>query len=310
MIAITLVNAIDTVSPQVWFVNVAIDYKGTIYRTRRYVYSQPWKAPYLYLLARSGGSVKDQIIRQNQRPNVRQNTLKEEISVGGKEYRDRLQYFPGDSPAHAMEAGQTIVDSKADRLNIVWSPCYSTYSSLRSSSSSFMFNDHSWSMTIIGCLSSDQHILTTSRPYTFKILSQLSLGTVTARVPLPLDMTSWRNQETWYFYTVHGVERVVKFNKEPMDTESIISDDEVQFLLRVIIHPFLLSIPFRVHMHKLVSLNKMGQVLTEQSFKITFNLFKVIWYHSRIYPTQVSFLNHSRLRKYESQLYDQYWGCW
>ena len=86
-----------------------------------------------------------------------------------------------------MEAGQTIVDSKADRLNIVWSPCYSTYSSLRSSSSSFMFNDHSWSMTIIGCLSSDQHFLTTSRPYTFKHLSQLSLGTVTARDPLLLE---------------------------------------------------------------------------------------------------------------------------
>ena len=117
------------------------------------------------------------------------------------------------------------------------------------------------------------------------------------------------NQEKFYFNTVHGVERAVKVIEEPMDTEYIISDDEVQFLLRVIIHPFLLSIPFRVHTHKLVSLNKMGQVLTEQSFKITFNLFKVIWYHSRIYPTQVSFLNHSRLRKYESQLYDQYWGC-
>ena len=44
-------------------------------------------------------------------------------------------------------------------------------------------------------------------------------------------MTSLRNQEKLYFYTVHGVERAVKVNEEPMDTESIISDDEVQYVL-------------------------------------------------------------------------------
>ena len=84
------------------------------------------EAPYLYLLARSWSSVKDQIMYVKTRLEDLEQ-LREEISVGGKEYRERLQYFPGDSPARAMEAGQTIVDSKADRLNIVWSPCYSTY---------------------------------------------------------------------------------------------------------------------------------------------------------------------------------------
>ena len=103
-------------------------------------------------------------------------------------------------------------------------------------------------------------LLTTSRPYTFKILWQLSLETVTARVPLPIEHDIMGNQDKFYFNTVHGAERAVKVIEEPMDTEFIISDDEVQFLLRVIIHPFLLSIPFRVHTHKLVSLNKMGQV--------------------------------------------------
>ena len=84
------------------------------------------EAPYLCLPARSGGSVKDQIMYVKTRLEDLEQ-LKEEISVGGKEYRDRLQYFPGDSPARAMEAGQTLVDSKADRRNIVRSPCYSRY---------------------------------------------------------------------------------------------------------------------------------------------------------------------------------------
>ena len=36
---------------------------------------------------------------------------------------------------------------------------------------------------------------------------------------------------TVYKATVYGKERAVKVIKEPMDTESIISDDEVQFML-------------------------------------------------------------------------------
>ena len=76
------------------------------------------EAPYLYLLASSGGSVKDQIMYVKTRLEDLEQ-LREKISEGGKEYRDRLRYFPGDSPARAMEAGRTLVDSKADRRNTV-----------------------------------------------------------------------------------------------------------------------------------------------------------------------------------------------
>ena len=44
-------------------------------------------------------------------------------------------------------------------------------------------------------------------------------------------MAPWRTQEKLHFYTVHGVERAIKVIKESMDTEPIISDDEVQFVL-------------------------------------------------------------------------------
>ena len=118
MIAVTSVNAIETVSPQVWFVNVAIDYNGTIYLQDKEICVQSTvEAPYLYLLASSGGFVKDQIMYVKTRLEDLEQ-LREEISVGGKEYRDR-RYFPGDSPAGAIKSGQRLVNSKAFSWNIV-----------------------------------------------------------------------------------------------------------------------------------------------------------------------------------------------
>ena len=62
-------------------------------------------------------------------------------------------------------------------------------------------------MTIVDCIPSGQHFF-----------------------PSPLERDTMEKSKK-YFYTIHGVERAVKVIKEPMDTESIISDHEFQYVL-------------------------------------------------------------------------------
>lgn len=62
------------------------------------------EAPYLYLLARSGSSTKDQIMYVRTRLEDIKG-LEQPISFQGKDYTDRMRFFSGDSPARALEAG-------------------------------------------------------------------------------------------------------------------------------------------------------------------------------------------------------------
>lgn len=64
------------------------------------------ETPYIYLLARSGAAVKDQILYVP----TRLEDLKEmDVSVSlqdGTEYTDTMRFFSGDTPARQLEAGQ------------------------------------------------------------------------------------------------------------------------------------------------------------------------------------------------------------
>lgn len=63
------------------------------------------EAPYVYLLARSGSAVKDQLLYVPTRlEDVVE--LDTHLSVQGLEYKDHLRFFSGDTPARQMEAGQ------------------------------------------------------------------------------------------------------------------------------------------------------------------------------------------------------------
>ena len=62
--------------------------------------------PYVYIMAQSGSSVKDQLLyvptRLEDIEELSQ-TLRDE---NGTEYKDILQYFSGDTPARSLECGQ------------------------------------------------------------------------------------------------------------------------------------------------------------------------------------------------------------
>ena len=62
------------------------------------------EAPYLYLLARSASSVKDQILYVPTRLEDIQE-LEQNLTIDGQEYCDKLRFFSGDTPARALEAG-------------------------------------------------------------------------------------------------------------------------------------------------------------------------------------------------------------
>lgn len=62
------------------------------------------EAPYLYVLARSGSSTKDQIMYVPTRlEDIKE--LEQELSCGEQTYKDDLRFFSGDSPARALEVG-------------------------------------------------------------------------------------------------------------------------------------------------------------------------------------------------------------
>ena len=67
--------------------------------------------PYIYILARSGASVKDQLLYVPTRcEDVTELSEPLEISLDGKiqTYCDKLRFFTGDGPARQLEAGQQI----------------------------------------------------------------------------------------------------------------------------------------------------------------------------------------------------------
>ena len=59
---------------------------------------------YVYILARSGSSTKDQLLYVPARlEDIEDLALK--LDVDGKKYRDILRFFSGDTPARQLEAG-------------------------------------------------------------------------------------------------------------------------------------------------------------------------------------------------------------
>lgn len=61
--------------------------------------------PYVYIVARSGSSVKDQILYVPTRVEDLME-LQDPILVKGKPYVDVLRFFSGDTPARQLESGQ------------------------------------------------------------------------------------------------------------------------------------------------------------------------------------------------------------
>lgn len=61
--------------------------------------------PYVYILAQSGSSVKDQLLYVPTRLEDIDD-LSVTIEVEGHEYMDRLRWFSGDTPARQLESGQ------------------------------------------------------------------------------------------------------------------------------------------------------------------------------------------------------------
>lgn len=61
--------------------------------------------PYVYILARSGSTVKDQLMYVPTRlEDIRD--LAEPIEMNDREYMDQLRFFTGDGPARQLESGQ------------------------------------------------------------------------------------------------------------------------------------------------------------------------------------------------------------
>lgn len=61
--------------------------------------------PYIYILARSGATVKDQLMYVPTRlEDLRE--MDEAIELDGAQYFDELRFFSGDSPARNLESGQ------------------------------------------------------------------------------------------------------------------------------------------------------------------------------------------------------------
>jgi len=73
------------------------------------------ESPYIYLLAQSNFSVKDQLLYVPTRlEDLRE--LEEKISSkDGRTFTDKLRFFSGDSPARQLEAGQQC-GGKSDKL--------------------------------------------------------------------------------------------------------------------------------------------------------------------------------------------------
>lgn len=62
--------------------------------------------PYMYLLARSGSSVKDQLLYVATRREDLKALENPTNSPDGVPYTDVMRYFSGDSPARQLESGQ------------------------------------------------------------------------------------------------------------------------------------------------------------------------------------------------------------
>ena len=62
--------------------------------------------PYVYILARSNSSVKDQLLYVPTRNEDLKELEKPVTLPDGTEYKDVLRFFSGDGPARQLEAGQ------------------------------------------------------------------------------------------------------------------------------------------------------------------------------------------------------------
>ena len=61
--------------------------------------------PYVYILAQSGSSVKDQLLYIPTRLEDI-STLSHALDIDGQIYHDKMRFFSGDTPARQLESGQ------------------------------------------------------------------------------------------------------------------------------------------------------------------------------------------------------------